>query len=235
MRLGDLKSLAELRDVEDPAWPRLADAILDAPTATIVPVNAADGEACLVALQVTARSTLGALALNAGALLVDHGWLRILGAGAGGFPGLASANDLVAAAPRQAPPFLLVAFDVLGGRFAVDGGGLGGTPGEVRYWGPDTLDWTPLGLGHSDFVCWALGDGVADFYADLRWDGWDNETAVVGLDQGLSIWPPLCSTESRPIAATTRRPVPWSELSDFLDDLSAQLPEEGTVRLHFEK
>lgn len=230
-----MRTLAELRDVEDPAWPALADAILGASTATLVPVGPSAGEACLVALQVTARSTLGALALNAGAVLVDRGWLRILGAGTDGLPSLAAANDLAPAAPRASPPFLLVAFDVMGGRFAVDGGGLGGSPGEVHYWSPDTLDWTPLGLGHSDFVRWALDDGVADFYADLRWDGWEDETAAVGLDQGLSIWPPLCSTESRPIAATTRRPVPWRELSDLLDDLAAQLPREGTVRIHLEE
>jgi hypothetical protein len=229
-----VRSLAELRNVEDPAWPQLADAILDSPTATVVPVNQLDGEACLVALQVTARSTLGALALNAGAVLVDHGWLRILGAGAAGFPSLASANDLVPAAPRESPPVLLIGFDILGGRFAVDGGGLGGTPGDVHYWGPDTLAWTSLGLGHSDFVWWALGDRVAEFYADLRWDGWEQEVAAVALDQGLSIWPPLCSTESRPIGAASRRPVPWTELSDLLDDLAAQLPQEGTVRIHFE-
>jgi hypothetical protein len=223
-----VRSLVELRDVDDPAWPQLAEAILDSPTSTIVPVVPADGEACLLALQVTARSTLGALALNAGAVLVDHGWLRILGGGAGGLPSLAAANR-----PDDGfGPLLVVAFDVLGGRFAVDGGGLGGSRGEVNYWAPDSLAWTSLGIGYSDFVWWSLGETTDAFYADLRWPGWEHEVEKVGLGDGLAIYPPLCTAESRPIANTSRRPVPWDELAWFLDEL-AKAPE-GPIQFRTE-
>jgi hypothetical protein len=163
-----MRTLAELRDVTDPAWPSLADAILDTPSASILPIERADGEGCLIALQVTARSTLGALALHAGGVIVDRGWLRILAGGAVGLPSLAAANRLDVGTPASAPPVMLMAFDVLGGRFAIDGGGLGGEHGEVHYWGPDTLAWSSLGVGHSDFVHWSLTDGLDDFYADLR-------------------------------------------------------------------
>src|SRR5947208_16506614 len=43
-------------------------------------VERADGERALVALQVTSRSPMGAIALETGGLLVDHGWIRVLGA-----------------------------------------------------------------------------------------------------------------------------------------------------------
>jgi hypothetical protein len=230
--LDAVRTVAELRDVADPAWPQLASAIDAAPNATVAPLTRADGEACLLALQVTARSALGALALNAGGVLVDQGWLRILGGGYEELPSLATANGFSAGPPATPPPTLLVAFDVLGGRFAVDGGGLG-APGEVHYWGPDTLAWSPLGLGHSDVVFWALGPGVAEFYADLRWDGWADEVSGVGLGRGLAVMPPLCTAQSRPVATTSRRPVPWAELSAFLDELST-LPD-GEFRLGFGK
>jgi hypothetical protein len=232
VKLADVRSLAELRDVDDPVWPQLADAIHNCSSATIVPTPQADGEACLSALQVTARSTLGALALHAGAVRIDHGWLRILGAGAEGLPGLAAANGLDAGTPPSPPQVLLVAFDVLGGRFAVDGGGLGGTPGEMHYWAPDSLAWTALGLGHSDFVLWSLGDGVADFYADMRWPGWEQEVEHVRLNEGLAIYPPLCTAESRPISSTSRRPVPWAELATYLDELATA--PEGPVQFRVE-
>jgi hypothetical protein len=225
-----VRTVAELRDVADPAWPQLAHAIDAAPNATVAPLTTADGEACLLALQVTARSALGALALNAGGVLVDHGWLRILGGGYDGLPSLALANGLSAGPPAAPPPALLVAFDVLGGRFAVDGGALGAR-GEVHYWGPDNLVWSPLGIGHSDFVHWALSAGLATFYADLRWDGWAEEVSRIGLGEGLAVMPPLCTSQSRPLGATSRRPVPWGELSAFLDELST-LPE-GEFRLRF--
>ena len=218
--------------MQDPAWRELADAILDAETADILPVDRASGERCLVALQVTARSTLGALALNTGGVLVDSGWLRILGGGAEGLPSLADANELGAERPVGAPPILFVAFDVLGGRFAVNGGGLEGAAGEVHHWAADTLRWEPLGIGHSGFVRWALGPGVGEFYADLRWPGWDDEVAHVRVDQGMSIYPPLSTAESRPLRDASRRPVPWPELAAVLDALAAT--PDGPMRVVFD-
>src|SRR6059058_3094053 len=46
-----------------------------------LPVALGHGEVALEALQVTARSPLGAVALETGGILIDHGWLRVLGAG----------------------------------------------------------------------------------------------------------------------------------------------------------
>jgi hypothetical protein len=103
----------------------------------------------LSALQVTVASMLGALAWNSAMVLIDHGWVRLVGAGAGSVGGLhvETLND-----PSSALQFegVLAAYDVLGGRFAIHGGGFSAAqPGEVVYWAPDTLEWSPLGLGHS--------------------------------------------------------------------------------------
>lgn len=38
-------------------------------------------EATLLNLQVTTKSTLGAIAYETGGILIDHGWLKILGSG----------------------------------------------------------------------------------------------------------------------------------------------------------
>src|SRR5688500_10736024 len=134
-----MRTLAELRDVHEPAWPALQAAISQAGSRVVMrPVDAAAGGECLYRLQVTARSALGALALNCGGLLVDHGWLRVYAGGSDRFPDLASVNGLQG--EEGAPPsHLLVGSDVLGGRYAVNGGGLSGEPGEVNYFGPDTL------------------------------------------------------------------------------------------------
>jgi Protein of unknown function DUF2625 len=154
-----VRGLAELRDVEDPAWPEFEDAIAGAGhPVTVLPVDRHQAETTLVRLQVTARSGLGALALHTGGLLVDHGWLRILG---GGEPplNLAIANGLEQP-PDRPPGQLLVAFDVLGGRFAVNGGALPGSSGEVCYYGPDELAWWSMEMGHFDFVLWSLTEGL---------------------------------------------------------------------------
>lgn len=201
--------------------------MLDCASARVLPVDRAAGELCLYCLQVSARSTLGALALNTGGITVGHGWLRVLGGGGLGLPDIAAVNGLEGT-PTPPPPLLLVAFDVLGGRFAINGGGLPGDAGEISYWGPDALLWRPIGFGHTDFVYWSTTDGLDAFYADLRWAGWEQEVAAAALDEGISVYPPLCTAESRPIGATSRRRVPWTELSGFLDELAAA--PEGPVR-----
>jgi hypothetical protein len=219
-----VRSLRELIDVDDPAWPALADALLDSGASTrILPIETAQGERCLYRLQVTARSTLGALALNTGGVTIGHGWLRVLGGGGYGLPDLAGVNNL-RGETSESPKLMLVAFDVLGGRFAINGGALPGKSGEICFWGPDTMQWQPTGLGHTDFVQWSLTDRLDEFYAELRWIGWEREVAGVPLDAGLSFYPFLCTAESRPIAATSRRPIPWDELRQFLDELAA-LPD----------
>lgn len=87
--------------------------------------------------------------------------MRLLGGGSEGLPDLAAANGLERPGTSELPPWLTVGFDVLGGRFAVNGGGLPGQPGEVCYWGPDTLAWTALGGGYSQFARMVLSGGLA--------------------------------------------------------------------------
>jgi len=148
-----MRPLAELMAVDDPAWPQLEADLRGNPQIVILPVTQDAGQDCLYRLQVTARSYLGALAPHTGGLLVDHGWLRVLGVGhEGGLPSLAHAN--LAPASAQSPTTLLVGHDVLGGRFDVNGpdpaaAGRPGRPGDVCYRAADTLHWECLDLGHA--------------------------------------------------------------------------------------
>ena len=185
-----MRPITDLRDVDDPDWPDLQVMIAEAGDRVVVrPVDRAGGEDCLHRLQVTARSRLGALALDTGGLLVDHGWLRIYGGGSENFPDLASINGL-RAEPRESPPYMLIGSDVLGGQYAIDGGGLGVAPGEVCYFGPDTMSWDSIGVGHGDWVRWAIIGRVDEFYEALRWPGWQEEVEGLRPDQGISCFPP---------------------------------------------
>ena len=140
-------------------------------------------------------------------------------------PDLAAVNGLAdPTAERVAPEKLIVGSDILGGRFAINGGSLSGDLGEVNYWGPDTLAWSPIGLGHSAFVRWALAGGTNDFYRSLRWNGWEAEVSRIADDEGLMVFPPPCTSEGRDIDRASRKPVPWTELIDWLATLEG-LPE----------
>jgi hypothetical protein len=233
-----MRELAELIDVDEPAWPLVDDLIAGSNgRAQVLPVERGSGELCLYRLQVTVRSVLGALALNCGGVLVDDGWLVLLGGGHPPLPDLATANGLVGDR-AESPAKLEVGRDVLGGIFAVNGGGLAGSVGNVHYFAPDTLEWQDLGLGHGALVAWAMSDAVDAFYADLRWPGWRDEISSIPLGHALSVYPPLFTTEGQERSGTSRRPVPWDELRAFNEDMRRQLediPPGGSVRFRIDR
>jgi hypothetical protein len=225
--MPELRSADELAVVDDPAWPALVHLITTAGVSVrVLDLATGRGIQVLHRFQVTARSTLGALALNCGGLVIDHGWVRVLGGGTDQLPDLAHAYGLDAGdGTSGSPPALVVAYDVLGGQFAIDGGGLGVNAGEVCYRGPDTLRWEGLGTGHGAFITALLAGGLDDFYAHLRWPGWEQDVQSLELDQGLSVYPPPFTAEGQPIAAASRRVVPFSELLALYDAVAAQLAE----------
>ena len=90
-----MRPLSELIDTDDPAWPEVQEWIAGATNAVeVLPVNEADRDAALHAIQVTTRSPMGAIVFETGGLLIDHGWLRVLGSGHSRLPrSLASWNE----------------------------------------------------------------------------------------------------------------------------------------------
>jgi len=217
-----VRTIEELRDVDDPAWPVIEEAIAgaDHPVEVITGDRVA-GEQALLLLQVTTRSFLGALALHTGGLLIDHGWLRILGGGRGPL-NLCTANG-VDQPPDEPPGQVLVAFDVLGSKFAINGGVLPSSPGEVCYFAPDDLAWLPLEMKFSEFVLWSLTDSLGLFYEHLRWPGWEAEVASLALDQGLSLVPPPFTTQGSDLSKVSRRPIPIAELMSYWEGVAQQL------------
>ena len=149
------RSLQELLNTDEPAWPLVQSWLGEATNAVEVlpPSESARGEA-LVATQVTTRSPMGAVIYETGGLLVDHGWLRVLGSGHPRLPRSLPGWNLGRCwrDPDAPAPFLLIADDTVGGFFALNGGALGEERGNVYYFAPDSLAWETLGAGYSDFL-----------------------------------------------------------------------------------
>lgn len=219
-----MKPLNELIDTEEPAWPTVREWAEEAThPVEVLPAGDRRDEA-LVELQVTTRSTMGAITYESGGLLVDHGWLRILGSGSERLPRSIAAWTKEAWGTPEFPGNLLIADDVVGGSFALDGGAFGEGRGGVFYFAPDELAWVDLELGYSQFVGWALQGDLASFYEDFRWPGWEQDVKEVRGDQALSIQPFLWS-EGPPIGERDRRPVPVVEAFGLQQDLARQLGE----------
>src|SRR3954447_10348684 len=111
------RPLAELLKVDEPAWPIVQQWIAEAKNPVeVLPAGDKAGEE-LESLQLTARSPMGAIVYHTGGLLVDHGWLRVLGSGHPRLPRATGQWNRGRAfdANGQSRGFLLVADDVLGG------------------------------------------------------------------------------------------------------------------------
>lgn len=208
-------TLDELLRVEDPAWPQLRQWLAEARNpASILTTPRERGEATLYRLQVSAATTLGAMALYTAGVVVDHGWIRLLGAG--GPPlgdGLREWNGL-SGRPAALPGALIVAHDVLGGFFVVNAGALPGEQGRVLY--RSARAWVELGLGYTGFVRWTLSADLDRFYTLARWSGWRDDVRALQPHQGFTFDPdlreePLVSG-SEPIEERERTAVPMSAL-----------------------
>jgi hypothetical protein len=186
----------------DPAWPILSSRIASAACAVeVLDREVRDGEAALLALQVTTRSFLGTIAYETGGLLLDQ-WLRVLGAGNARLRSIQAWNQL--GGDRRFEGGLLVGDDAVGGFFAWM------SSRTIAYFAPDTLAWEDLGIGYEAWVERMLVD-LDRFYADVRWSGWREEVAELSPDSTLQFYPPLFTRECRPLEACTRRAVPIAE------------------------
>ncbi|MDR3003750.1 MAG: DUF2625 domain-containing protein [Acidovorax sp.] len=211
-----MRTLDALLDQNEPALPLIEAWAQDASVAVELLPPSAERDAVLLALQVTTRSPLGALAHGTGGILVDGGWLRMLGSGHARLP-----RPLHRWNQGRGHGFLLIADDAVGGFFAINGGGLGEDVGKVHYLAPDTLAWESLEIGHTAFVQWAFSDGLRDFYRDLRWDGWERDVAVLDGERCFSFYPFLFTAQGG-VQSSARKPVPVAEHYDFTLRMGAE-------------
>lgn len=209
----NIRDLSQLVNTKESAWPMIQAWVKDAKNQVEVlpPTDPARSRA-LLATQVTTRSPMGSIIYETGGLLIDHGWLRILGSGHPKLPrtlpdwNKSVGNDFTS----KAPPFLLVADDAIGGFFAIDGGAFG-KPGNVFNFAPDSLRWEDTGKSYTDFIDFCFNGDLEKFYEGLRWQGWQADLKQLPGDKGFMIYPFLFAA-GPPIDARQRKPVPLSEL-----------------------
>jgi Protein of unknown function DUF2625 len=213
-----MRTLEELVDRNEPAMPLVHQWLTEGSRVYEVLAPSERRQEVLVGLQVTTRSPMGAIAYETGGILVDHGWLRFLGSGHQKLP-----RDIVAWNAGRSFGYLLVADDVIGGFFAVNGGSLGPDRGSLYYWAPDTLKWEALGLGYTDFFCWTLSDRLSVFYEGLRWAGWETDIQHVGGDQCFNFYPPLWTKEGS-VESSSRKAISIAEQYSFNTEVFANEP-----------
>jgi hypothetical protein len=235
------KTLEELICLDDPGWPEVQEWIAEAKNhVEVLPASDPARSEALLETQVTTRSIMGTIVYETGGLLIDHGWLRILGSGHEKLKRTMPQWTLEATGIRlHESPEILIGDDVLGGFYAMyaDDEGL---RNHVSYLAPDTLAWENMGLTYSEFIySFCLHGDLEAYYSTLRWSGWQAVVAEMHGDQCLSITPPLwfksiVRSERVTLEKREKKPVPALDAYHFALDIGAQLadvPDGATVVL----
>lgn len=184
-----------------------------------IEVTTSNSDSSSILLQKTndkENSYLDAIFTHTGGVLVDYGWLRILGSGSEVLPRSINSQNISEITKNSIiDQVILFGDDVLGGFFAINNGGFKGSIGEVYYFAPDTLEWEGLDISISNFLKWVFSDNFDEFYSIFRWKNWEVEVQNISTIQVLSIYPPLWSEDSS-IEFRSRKAVPIEEVYDSI-------------------
>jgi hypothetical protein len=221
-----MRSLNELINKADPGWTLVKEWIDSAKNKVeVLPVDTSRANDALYKTQVTTRSPMGAVIYMTGGILIDNGWIRILGSGSSKLDRTLpewnkgkSFEELVPGAP-----FLLIADDVIGGFFILNGGGLGKDLGKVYYFSPDNLEYEPLDLTYTDFLSFCFNTNLDDFYKGCRWTNWQKEVSKLEGNKVYNFFPPLFTKEGKDFNKASRKAISIEEQYHLHLDFRQQL------------
>ena len=216
------RPLIDLINHQEPGWELVAEWLREGTNPVrVLPKMPVKAERALLAAQVSTRSPLGAILYETGGLLVDGGWLRVLGSGS---PLLS--RSLMDWNQGKLEGALLIADDVIGGFYAINAGAFGSESlGKVFYFAPESLEWQALDKTYSEFLRFCFSGNLDDFYSDVRWPGWQREIRPLAGDQGVAFFPFLFLEEGKNVATNKRDVVPIAQLWAFGQEMQQQVDD----------
>lgn len=213
-----IRTLNELINNSDPGWPFVQQMIDSAKNKIeVLPCDTTRAKQALYQAQVTTRSPMGAIIYTTGGILVDGGWIRILGSGSKKLnrslpdwnKGKSYKNS------GEVPGYYLIADDAIGGFFAINNGFFGKTLGKVFYLSADRLVWEQLNMNYTDFLYFCFSDNLNNFYENLRWLNWRKDVDKLKGDKVFNFYPYLWSKEGKNINQNKRKIIPIEEQFQF--------------------
>ncbi|MHC0447731.1 DUF2625 domain-containing protein [Flavobacterium sp. 3-218] len=221
-----MRPVNELIDQKDSGWKLVKEWTDSAKNKIeILPVDPQKAKDALYNTQVTTSSPMGAIVYKTGGILIDNGWIRILGSGS---------TKLTRSLPEwnkgksfkeygEAPSFFLIADDALGGFYILNGGALGEDLGKVYYFAPDNLEYEKLDITYSEFLEFCFNNDLDKYYSGSRWENWKKDLATLQGDQVFNFYPFLWTEEGSDINKVQRKMIPVEEQYSLNLDLRKQL------------
>lgn len=232
------KTVKELVDPSNGKWEMINRWIASSKTkVTVLSKESNRADSAILQCQLSTDNVLGAIVYNSGGLLIDDGWIRILGSGCKEMDrGLHQWNKGKSKINSgELPNFVLVADDAIGGLFAINTGGIDEMHlNKVFYFGPNSLKWETIGLTYEQFVVFCMTQDVRDFYHDFKWKGWENEVQQLGPNQVVSAYPLLWTKDGKELKKN-RKVTPIQKLWDTYAAKHKELTRSNSKTLSYNK
>jgi len=221
-----MRPIDELINKADPGWTVVDQWIKEAKNKVeVLAVDTVKAKDALYKTQVTTRSPMGAIIYMTGGLLVDDGWIRILGSGNvklnRTLPDWNKGKSFKEFG--EGPSYLLIADDAVGGFFLLNGGALGKDVGKVYYFAPDNLEFEPMEMSYSQFLLFCFNNDLDKFYKGNRWTNWREEVKKLDGNEVFNFVPFLWTKEGKDINKNKRKAVPVEEQFSLNLDFRKQL------------
>lgn len=210
-----MRPVEELINLNEPGW-NLVEKMMDTATnkVEVLPILHIDSARnSLFRVQVTTRSPMGAIVYQSGGIIIENGWIRILGSGSEKLQRSLPSWNIGKTFTKFGEPMsqLLIADDAVGGFFVLNGGALGDDLGKVYYLAPESLEYEPLGISYTEFLLFCFSGDIKTFYSDKRWEGCDKEVSSLNPDNVICFYPYLWSEESKDINSSKKSSVSIEE------------------------
>lgn len=221
-----MRTVNELINKNDPGWKFVKEWIDSAKNEVeILPVDTIKAKEALCKVQVTTRSPMGSIVFMTGGILVDHGWIRILGSGSTRLnrtlPDWNKGKSIKEFG--ESIPYLLIADDAIGGFFILNSGGFGDDIGKVYYFSPDSLEYEALGITYTEFLLFCFNNNLNDFYKGYRWKNWERDVEKLNGNEVINFVPFLWTKEGKDIEKSSRKAISIEEQYRLNLDLRKQL------------
>ncbi len=221
-----MRPVNELIDQTDSGWKLVKEWTNAAKNKVeILPADPQKAKDALYYTQVTTSSPMGAIIYKTGGILIDNGWIRILGSGSAklnrSLPDWNKGKSFKEFG--EAPSYLLIADDALGGFYILNGGAFGTDLGKVYYFAPDNLEYEQLDITYSEFLEFCFNNDLDKYYSGSRWENWKKDLAALQGDQVFNFYPFLWTEEGSDINKVQRKMISVEEQYSLNLDLRQQL------------
>lgn len=164
--------------------------------------------------QISTRSPMGAIVFHTGGILIDNGWIRIYGSGSEklnrNLPNWNKGKTFQNFGDK--PGYLIIADDVVGGFFLLNGGDLGNDLGKIYYLSPDNNEYEQLDLTYTEFINFCFSGNIDVFYRDLRWKNWGDDFKKLSANEAFIFYPYLWTKEGRDINKVEKNKASMEEI-----------------------